>query len=60
MKNFNWKELFKHHPLFGSLSEKEIEGFLADEVSEERTQSPGSIILKEGEGEMVTRLPLLS
>ncbi len=49
MKNFNWKELFKHHPLFGSLSEKEIEGFLADEVSEERTQLPGSIILKEGE-----------
>jgi CRP-like cAMP-binding protein len=49
MKNFNWKELFKHHPLFGSLSEKEIEGFLADEVSEERTQSPGSMILKEGE-----------
>lgn len=49
MKNFNWQELFKHHPLFGSLSEKEIEGFLADEVSEERTQSPGSMILKEGE-----------
>ncbi|HKA54947.1 MAG TPA: cyclic nucleotide-binding domain-containing protein [Candidatus Binatia bacterium] len=49
MKNFNWKDLLRHHPLFGNLNEQELERFLADEVSEERAQPPGSMIVREGE-----------
>jgi CRP-like cAMP-binding protein len=49
VKNFNWKDLLTHHPVFGNLNEKERERLLTDDISEESTQSPGSLILKEGE-----------
>ncbi|MFQ5853642.1 MAG: Crp/Fnr family transcriptional regulator [Candidatus Binatia bacterium] len=49
MKNFNWNDLLRYHPLFSSLNEKEIEQLLKDEVSQERDRPQGSVILKEGE-----------
>ena len=49
MKNFQWKDPLKYHPLFSGLSEREVEQLLREEVSEERDCLQGSVILKEGE-----------
>jgi len=49
MKNFQWKNLLKYHPLFSGLGEREVEQLLREEVSEERDCPQGSVILKEGE-----------
>ena len=49
MKDFNWKDFLKRHPLFWSLNEKEIEQLLKDEVSDERDYPQGRVIIREGE-----------
>ena len=49
MKNFDWKNFLKGHPIFKSLSESDIEQLLKDEMSEERVCLKDSVIIREGE-----------
>ena len=52
VKSFNWEHLLRHHSIFSSLDEKEIEEFLKGllkvGVSTEKPYSRGDIILEEG------------
>ena len=49
MKSFDWQNLLRSHYIFSSLSEEEIAHLLTDEVSQERTYSQDTVILREGE-----------
>ncbi|MBI3757493.1 MAG: cyclic nucleotide-binding domain-containing protein [Deltaproteobacteria bacterium] len=49
MKSVNWQNLLQSHPIFSSLTEKEIASLLQDEVSQERVYSQGAVILRGGE-----------
>jgi CRP-like cAMP-binding protein len=49
MKNFNWRDLLRRHPVLSSVTDKEIEHLLKDEVSEERHCPQKTVILREGE-----------
>src|SRR5262245_6438210 len=48
MKTFNWEVFIKKHPIFSSLNEVEIEELLAENLSEEKEFSQGSLIVREG------------
>jgi CRP-like cAMP-binding protein len=50
MKSFDWPNLLRGHPIFSSLTEEEGSQLLRDEVSQEKVYSPGSVIVREGEG----------
>jgi CRP-like cAMP-binding protein len=49
MKSFNWQDFFRHQPVFSTLTEAELTELLSDEMSQERADSQGTIILREGE-----------
>jgi CRP-like cAMP-binding protein len=49
MKKFNWEEFIKKHPLFSILNEVEIQELLAENLSEEKEFSQGTLIVREGE-----------
>jgi hypothetical protein len=48
MKKFNWEEFIKKHPLFSILNEVEIQELLAENLSEEKEFSQGTLIVREG------------
>jgi len=49
MKSFNWQDFLRNHSIFSSLNEEEIANLLRDEVSQERSYSKDTVILRGGE-----------
>lgn len=49
MTFIDWQNFLRSHPLFSSLNDEEVGTLLRDEVSQERSYSQGTAILKEGE-----------
>ena len=48
-KKFNWRNFLTQHPIFSSLSEREIDWLICDNVSYELERPEGYEIIKEGE-----------
>ncbi len=51
VKNFKWEDFLRQNSLFSSITEKEIEWLLTEEVSEEKYYPSGSVIRKEGDSD---------
>jgi CRP-like cAMP-binding protein len=49
MQSVNWQDFFKHHPIFSSLKEAEVEQMLKGGAVQERTYSQGSVIITQGD-----------
>lgn len=45
MKNFDWADLLRHHPIFSALPPAEVQWLLADEQSDERSYAAGTTII---------------
>jgi CRP-like cAMP-binding protein len=48
-KIFNWRNFLTQHPIFSSLSKREIDWLICDNVSYEYERSEGYEIIREGE-----------
>lgn len=49
MKTYKWAELFRHHPIFSELKDKEVRLLLDDEASEEHNYAQGAAVFHAGE-----------
>ena len=49
MRQFNWKEFFRQHPLFSCLTEGEVARLLSENASQKRELPPTYRVIKQGE-----------